>query len=153
MIYYCCLVYLGLFLIYIKYLKLLTIARGILATIAASAGQNGKFSKVGASAGQNGKFSKVATVFVYLLSNFRFDNNLCITASFFSQSYLFLPSVFPCIRPLYNDPLSNATNDHVLWVKILHITTIRRLTNIDRNICWEPVLHNSIIFKITIIYL
>jgi hypothetical protein len=32
-------------------------ARGILATIAASAGQNGKFSKVG-------------TVFVYLLSNF-----------------------------------------------------------------------------------
>jgi hypothetical protein len=40
-------------------------ARGILATIAASAGQNGKFSKVG-------------TVFVYLLSNFRFDNNLLI---------------------------------------------------------------------------
>ena len=38
-------------------------ARGILATIAASAGQNGHFSKVG-------------TVFVYLLSNFRFDNNL-----------------------------------------------------------------------------
>jgi len=40
-------------------------ARGILATIAASAGQNGNFSKVG-------------TVFVYLLSNFRFDNNLLI---------------------------------------------------------------------------
>ena len=40
-------------------------ARGILATIAASAGQNGKFSKVG-------------TVFVYLLSNFRFDSNLLI---------------------------------------------------------------------------
>jgi hypothetical protein len=44
-----------------------------------------------------------------------------------NQSYWFLPSVFPCIRPLYNDPLSNATNDHVLWVKILHIMTIRRL--------------------------
>jgi hypothetical protein len=40
-------------------------ARGILATIAAPAGQNGKFSKVG-------------TVFVYLLSNFWFDNNLLI---------------------------------------------------------------------------
>ena len=37
-------------------------ARGILATIAASAGQNGHFSTVG-------------TVYVYLLSNFRFDNN------------------------------------------------------------------------------
>jgi hypothetical protein len=37
-------------------------ARGILATITASAGQNENFSKVG-------------TVFVYLLSNFRFDNN------------------------------------------------------------------------------
>jgi hypothetical protein len=35
-------------------------ARGILATIAASAGQNGHFSKVW-------------TVYVYLLSNFRFD--------------------------------------------------------------------------------
>ena len=52
---------------------------------------------------------------------------LCITTSFVSRPYLFLPSVFPCIRPLYNDPLSNATNDRVLWVKILHITTIRRL--------------------------
>ena len=40
-------------------------ARGILSTIAVSAGQNGNFSKVG-------------TVFVYLLSNFRFDNNLLI---------------------------------------------------------------------------
>jgi hypothetical protein len=40
-------------------------ARGILATIAASDGQNGKFSKV-------------RTVFVYLLSNFWFDNNLLI---------------------------------------------------------------------------
>ena len=38
-------------------------ARGILATIAASAGQNEKISKV-------------RTVFVYLLSNFRFDNIL-----------------------------------------------------------------------------
>jgi hypothetical protein len=38
-------------------------ARGILATITASAGQNRNFSKVG-------------TVYVYLLSNFRFDNNL-----------------------------------------------------------------------------
>ena len=43
-------------------------ARGILATIAASAGQNGKFSKVG-------------TVFVYLLSNFWFDNNLLIVVT------------------------------------------------------------------------
>jgi hypothetical protein len=42
-------------------------ARGILATIAASAGQNRNFSKVG-------------TVFVYLLSNFWFDNNLLIVA-------------------------------------------------------------------------
>ena len=40
-------------------------ARGILPTIAASAGQNEKFSKVG-------------IVFVYLLSNFRFDNNILI---------------------------------------------------------------------------
>jgi hypothetical protein len=40
-------------------------ARGILATITASAGQNENFSKVG-------------TVFVYLLSNFWFDNNLLI---------------------------------------------------------------------------
>ena len=40
-------------------------ARGILVTIAASAGQNENFSKIG-------------TVFVYLLSNFRFDNNLLI---------------------------------------------------------------------------
>ena len=30
------------------------------------------------SAGQNRNFSKVGTVFVYLLSNFRFDNNLLI---------------------------------------------------------------------------
>jgi hypothetical protein len=37
-------------------------ARGILATIIASAGQIGYFSKVG-------------TVYVYLLYNFRFDNN------------------------------------------------------------------------------
>ena len=41
------------------------ISRGILATIAASAGKNRNFSKVG-------------TVYVYLLSNFRFDNNLLI---------------------------------------------------------------------------
>ena len=52
---------------------------------------------------------------------------LYINDFFFSRPYLFLPSVFPCIRPLYNDPLSNATNDRVLWVKILHITTIRGL--------------------------
>jgi hypothetical protein len=54
---------------------------------------------------------------------------LYIMTSFVSQPYLFLHSVFPCIRPLYNDPLSNATNDRVLWVTILHITvtTIRRL--------------------------
>jgi hypothetical protein len=37
-------------------------ARGILATIAASVAQNGHFKKIG-------------TVYVYLLSNFRFDNN------------------------------------------------------------------------------
>jgi hypothetical protein len=30
------------------------------------------------SAGQNRNFSKVGTVFVYLLSNFWFDNNLLI---------------------------------------------------------------------------
>ena len=52
---------------------------------------------------------------------------LYITSSFVSWPYLFLPSVFPCNRPLYNNPLSNATNDCVLWVKILHITTIRGL--------------------------
>jgi hypothetical protein len=40
---------------------------------------------------------------------------------------IFLPYLLIVIRPLYNDPLSNATNDHVLWVKILHITTTRRL--------------------------
>jgi hypothetical protein len=78
-------------------------ARGILATITASAGQNGHFSKVGT---------------VTCLSD-----HLYITTSFVSRPYLFLPSVFPCIRHLYNDPLSNATNDRVLWVKILHITT------------------------------
>jgi hypothetical protein len=48
-------------------------ARGILATITASAGQNGHFSKVG-------------TVYVYLLSNFRFDNNpLIVVIHFFLQ--------------------------------------------------------------------
>ena len=52
---------------------------------------------------------------------------LHIMTSFVSRPYLFLPSAFPCIRPLYNDPLSNETNDRVLWVKILHRTTIRRL--------------------------
>jgi hypothetical protein len=55
------------------------------------------------------------------------SDHLYITTSFVSRPYLFLPSVFPCIRPLYSDPLSNVTNDRVLWVKILHITTIRRL--------------------------
>ena len=49
---------------------------------------------------------------------------LYITTSFVNRPYLFLPNVFPCIRPLYNDPLSNATYDRVLWVKIFHITTI-----------------------------
>jgi hypothetical protein len=43
---------------------------------------------------------------------------LRITTSFVIQPYLFLPNVFP---------LSNATNDRVLWLKILCITTIRRL--------------------------
>jgi hypothetical protein len=52
---------------------------------------------------------------------------LYITTSFVSRPYLFLPSVSPCIQPLYNDPLSNTTNDRVLWVKILHITTIKRI--------------------------
>ena len=35
----------------------------------------------------------------------------------------------PCIWPLYNDSLSNtnSTSDHVLWLNILSITTIRRL--------------------------
>jgi hypothetical protein len=52
-------------------------ARGILATIAASAGQNGNqmqfiFINI------NINCSKVGTVFVYLLSNFQFDNNLLI---------------------------------------------------------------------------
>jgi hypothetical protein len=56
-------------------------------------------TKLGTSAEKKGHFSKVGTV--------------C----------LFLPSVFPYIQPLYNDPLSNATNDRVLWVKILHIAT------------------------------
>jgi hypothetical protein len=33
---------------------------------------------IAASAGQNGNFFEVRTVFVYLLSNFWFDNNLLI---------------------------------------------------------------------------
>ena len=53
--------------------------------------------------------------------------SLRITTSFVSRPYVFLRSVFLCIRPLYNDPLSNAINDRVLCVNILHITTIRRL--------------------------
>jgi hypothetical protein len=62
------------------------------------------------------------TIYIYY-SQTCLSDPLCITASFVSQPYLFLPSVFPYIRPLYNDPLSNAANDRVLWVKILHITT------------------------------
>ena len=54
---------------------------------------------------------------------------LRITTSFVIRPYLFLPSVFPCIWPLYNNPLSNVTNYRVLWVKILHITTFRRLSS------------------------
>ena len=67
------------------------------------------------------------TIFYLTNSQTRLSDPLYITTSFVSRPYLFLPSVFPCIRPLYNDPLSNATNDRVLWVKILHITTIRGL--------------------------
>jgi hypothetical protein len=33
---------------------------------------------IAASTGQNGKFFEVRTVFVYLLSNFWFDNNLLV---------------------------------------------------------------------------
>jgi hypothetical protein len=33
----------------------------------------------------------------------------------------------PTFSRAFNDPLSNATNDRVLWVNILHITTIRGL--------------------------
>jgi hypothetical protein len=53
-------------------------ARGILATIAASAGQNGKFSKVG-------------TVFVYLLSQVRCsrDDLLLLFGLFGFISYLY----------------------------------------------------------------
>jgi hypothetical protein len=48
---------------------------------------------------------------------------LHITSSFVIRPYLFLPSVFLCILPLYSDSLSNMTNDRVLWLKILCITT------------------------------
>ena len=68
-------------------------------------------------------------LYIYMYSQTCLSDPL-YTTSFVSRPYLFLPSVFPCIRPLYNDPLSNATNDpndRVLWVKILHITTIRGL--------------------------
>jgi hypothetical protein len=50
------------------------------------------------------------------ISKRNIGNNHCIS---------WAKRVFPCIRPLYNDPLSNATNDRVLWVKILRITTIK----------------------------
>jgi len=52
---------------------------------------------------------------------------LRIMTSFVIQPFLFLPSVFPCIWPLYNDSLSNATNECVRRLNILRITTIRRL--------------------------
>ena len=57
--------------------------------------------------------------FHYRYSQTCLSDPLYIMTSFVSRPYLFLPSVFPCIRPLYND--------HVLWVKILHITIIKRL--------------------------
>lgn len=47
------------------------------------------------------------------------NDPLHITTSFVIKPYLFLPSVFPCIRPLYNDSLSNTNNDRVLRLKIL----------------------------------
>ena len=45
-----------------------------------------------------------------------------ITTSFVIRLYLFLPSVFLCILPLYSDSLSNAINDCVLRLNILHCT-------------------------------
>ena len=63
----------------------------------------------------------------FIYSETCLSNPLYITTSFVSRPYLFLPCVFLCIQHLYNDPLSNATNDRVLWVTILHITTIRGL--------------------------
>ena len=65
----------------------------------------------------------VQTVFT-VYSQTCLSDPLYIMTSFVSRPYLFLPSIFPCIRPLYNNPLSN---ERVLWVKILHITTIRGL--------------------------
>ena len=65
--------------------------------------------------------------FHYRYSQTCLSDPLYITTSFVSRPYLFPLSVFPCIQPLYNDQLSNATNDRVLWVKILHITIIKRL--------------------------
>jgi hypothetical protein len=55
-------------------------------------------------------------------------NQTCLSDPFYiTTSFVSRPYLFRCIRPLYNDPLSNATYDRVLWVKILHITTIRGL--------------------------
>jgi hypothetical protein len=71
---------------------------------------------------------QINIIFCYnIYSQTCLSDPLYITTSFVSRPYLFLPCVFPCIQPLYNDPLSNATNDRVLWVNILHITTIRGL--------------------------
>jgi hypothetical protein len=54
-------------------------ARGMVATIAESAGQNGNKIFFILLINININCSKVGTVFVYLLSNFRFDNNLLIS--------------------------------------------------------------------------
>jgi hypothetical protein len=70
-----------------------------------------------------------------------FPKSGLLMTSFVSRPYLFLPSVLPCIRPLYNDPLSNTTNDRVLWVKILHITTIKYYYDLNYlcNQCLSPL--------------
>jgi hypothetical protein len=70
------------------------------------------------------------------LCMFIYSDPLYITTSFVSRPNLFLPCIFPCIRPLYNNPLSN---DCVLWVKILHITTIRRLLSNRKSRLWKNV--------------
>jgi hypothetical protein len=45
----------------------------------------------------------------YTYSQTCLSDSLCITTSFVIRPYLFLPSIFLCIWPLYNDYLSNAT--------------------------------------------
>ena len=52
---------------------------------------------------------------------------LHITTSCVIRPNLFLPCVFPFIWPLYNDPLSNATNDHVFRVVVDWKSCVERL--------------------------